>query len=284
MIETLCIHHNDPDGFCAAAIVKRFEKNVTTHSINYGYDVPWKKIKEANRVYMVDFGLQPFSDMVKILEMKGDNFIWIDHHKTSIDDRDLSGRTFQGLQYVGKAGCELTWEYFSQEPMPELVKMIGRYDVWDLEYSEHLFDVQAALKLHDIDGDSDGFWKAHFDDDDMTERLIGEGKICNRYQQNVYDKNCNSHSFELDWEGYRFVVCNALGVNSKLFDSKFDEHKHDAMMCFGYTNRNWSVSMYTNKAGVDVGALAKRYGGGGHCGASGFQCTDGLPFELKMKK
>lgn len=283
MIDILCLHHCDPDGWCAAAIVRKFEKNITTHSINYGYDVPWNKIKEARMVYMVDFGLQPFSDMIKILDMKGDNFIWIDHHKTSIEDRDKSGREFKGIQRVGDAGCELTWEYFTHGNMPELVRMVGRYDVWDLDYSENLFDVQAALKLYNVDADSDGFWRKHFENPKEIESLIEDGKICNKYQQLIHNKYCRSHSFEMDWEGYRFLVCNAISVNSKLFDSMFDMNRHDAMMVFGYTNKNWSVSMYSNKPGVDVGSLAKRYGGGGHTGACGFQCSGELPFKLKMK-
>jgi nanoRNase/pAp phosphatase (c-di-AMP/oligoRNAs hydrolase) len=42
--------------------------------------------------------------------------------------------------------------------------------------------------------------------------------------------------------------------------------------------------MYTDKPNIDVGAIAKRYGGGGHVGASGFQCVSELPFNLPKKK
>lgn len=289
-IKTLVINHNDEDGICAGAIVKYFEDEVTAHSINYGYKVPWKKIEEAQKVYMVDFGLQPFSDMIKLLEMKGDNFIWIDHHKTSIEDRDKSGRTFKGIQRIGDAGCELTWEYFNPHhnyaEFPKMVKMIGRYDVWDLDYSQELLDLQAGLKYQDIDVDHTKFWWecfGKFSGDNKTDELIKIGKICNKYQQNLNDKHVNSHAFEMEWEGYNFLVCNALNVNSMLFDRRFDMNKHDAMMAFGYTNKNWSISMYcSDKPGVDVGSLAKRYGGGGHKNAAGFQCNE-LPFELRFK-
>jgi len=283
-IKTLCIHHNDADGYCSGAIVKYFEKDVTTVSMNYGYDIPWKKIKEAKKVYMVDFGLQPFSEMIKLSEMKGDNLIWIDHHKTSIEDMEKSGRSFKGLQIIGQAGCELTWQYFTEDRMPLIVRLIGRYDVWDLEYSPFLFDLQAGLKYVDVDADDDEFWQRHFRSNQETDELIKKGEICNKYQQNLYNSYVNSHSFSMSWEGYNFLVCNALNVNSKLFDIKFDKTKYDAVMAFGYTNKKWSISMYTDKSGIDVGSLAKKYGGGGHTGAAGMQCPDGLPFELPNMK
>lgn len=297
-IDTLCLHHNDADGICAGAIVRMFEENVTTHSINYGYEIPWKKIKEARKVYIVDFGFQPFSDMVKALEMKGDNLIWIDHHKTAIKDSEDSGRTFKGIQRVGidgehdeddpvskRAGCELTWEYFNPDTKyPDIVRMIGRYDVWDLKHSPDLFTLQAGLKYVDIDADNDQFWHPLFKDTKSLESLIDKGKTCLRYQDLMNTKYLNSHSYEMEWEGLRFLVCNAMNVNSQLFESKFDHNKHDAVMAWGYTNRNWTVSMYTDKLGVDVGAIARKYGGGGHTGACGFQCLGELPFGLQYKK
>jgi nanoRNase/pAp phosphatase (c-di-AMP/oligoRNAs hydrolase) len=56
------------------------------------------------------------------------------------------------------------------------------------------------------------------------------------------------------------------------------------MLVFGFTNGNWTVSMYTDKPDINVGLIAKKYGGGGHVGASGFQCIGELPFELPTKK
>ena len=123
---TLVLHHNDPDGYCAGAIVNYFEPDCRCYKMNYGYDVPWNLIKRAKKVYMVDFSFQPFADMLKLKELKGDNFIWIDHHFTSIDDAVKSGQTFKGTQITGKSGCELTWEYFTDEPMHDIVKIIGR--------------------------------------------------------------------------------------------------------------------------------------------------------------
>ncbi len=287
-INCLVIHHNDLDGKCAGAIVRYFIKDCKTYSINYGYDIPWNLIKRANKVYMVDFGLQPFSDMLKIKEMKGDNFIWIDHHMTAIKDMENSGQKFNGIQRSGEAGCELTWEWFKGEnyndSMPKMVRMLGRYDIWDLDYSPDIMPIQTGMSFYNPDADSDALWKPLIENDgEVYTKILEKGSTCLDYQTSLNEKYCKSHSFEMNWEGYNFIVANALNTNSKLFDSMFDHGKHDAVMVFGWSNGKWTFSMYTDKPGIDVGTLAKKYGGGGHLGASGFQ-SQSIPFDLPYKE
>ena len=234
---------------------------------------------------MVDFSFQPFADMLKLKELKGDNFIWIDHHFTSIDDAVRSGQTFKGTQITGKSGCELTWEYFTDEPMPDIVKMIGRYDVWDLGYHPDILPFITGLKACDLDPSNiGGFWGNLLEgDDDAFSALMHRGKVCHAHQTIDYATKCNSHSFDLEFKGMRFLACNVLGVNSLFFDSKFSHELYDAVMAFGWTNGNWTFSMYSDKPGVNLGRMAKEMGGGGHERAAGFQ-LDHLPFELPHKK
>jgi len=289
-ISTLVLHHIDPDGYCAAGIVRYHTDSSPlseTVGMNFGYKIPWNKIKRARKVYMVDFSLPPH-EMAKIRDMVGyENFIWIDHHKTVIEDIEKSGQRLKGLREIGKSGCELTWEWFngSVNPMPKSIKMIGRYDVWDIEYSdarirkEDLFPLVTGVKFHDPDGDSDSFWFKLFESEEYCDQVINEGRICYEYQKVMFAKHCNSHSFDMEWEGHRFLVVNALNCNSQMFESKWDVNKYDAMLAYGYTNKNYSVSMYTDKEGIDVGALAHKYGGGGHVGAAGMSFDKELPFQ-----
>ena len=64
-----------------------------------------------------------------------------------------------------------------------------------------------------------------------------------------------------------------------LFSSIWNPEKYDAMLTFGYRKGQWTVSLYSDRDDVDVSVIAKNRGGGGHKGASGFQCKE-LPFEL----
>lgn len=282
-MRNLCLHHNDGDGICSAAIVNKFVDNCDFYPINYGFKVPWNKIKKADVIYMVDFGLQPFSDMCKLLDMKGKKLIWIDHHKTAIDDEKKSGQKFEGIREIGKAGCELTWEYFSDAPMPRIVRMVGRYDVWDLNYSEETLPIHYGMLLKNM-SPTDSTWGKLLNDDMLVyANILDRGKICHQYQAMRYDQYCKPFHFLIEWEGLKLIVANAMNVSSGLFDGYFNQHTMDAMMCFGWLGDKWTVSMYTIKKGIDVGAVCKKYGGGGHVGAAGFQC-EALPFPMKGDK
>jgi nanoRNase/pAp phosphatase (c-di-AMP/oligoRNAs hydrolase) len=44
------------------------------------------------------------------------------------------------------------------------------------------------------------------------------------------------------------------------------------MVSFIYTkNKIWTYGLYSTKSNVNCGEIAKKYGGGGHFSASGFQ-------------
>jgi hypothetical protein len=114
--------------------------------------------------------------------------------------------------------------------------------------------------------------------------MLSKGRTCFEYQKQLHGNYCRSHSFDVEFEGLRFIAANALNVSSQLFDTKWNHEEYDAMLVFGHTNGNWTVSMYTDKPDINVGLIAKKYGGGGHVGASGFQCIGELPFNLPTKK
>jgi len=296
-IECLVIHHNDADGISAAGIVGYFEgqfkyfeetgfyKKCHMYKMNYGYSVPWNLIERAQLVYMVDFGLQPFDDMVKVKDIVGyDNFIWIDHHKTAIEDMKNSGQSFKGIQRIGDAGCELTWEWFTADKnYPVGIQLLGRYDVWDLDFHEDVLIYQTGIRFKSPEADNTSFWKKVIENDaELHEEILNVGEICFDYQTQLNESYCKSHSFDLIFENHRFLAANAMSVNSQLFDSKFNHMDYDAVLTFGFTNGGWTVSMYTDKENVDVGSIAKKYGGGGHMRAAGFQCQI-IPFTLPYK-
>src|SRR5574343_711335 len=115
---THCFYHSaDLDGHCSGAIVKHFVPEAIMHPINYGDEFPWDKIEPDDTVYMVDFCLQPFEEMESLIVALGKRFIWIDHHATAIRQfvvrKPIHGSKCLARYEVGKAGCELTWEWFS---------------------------------------------------------------------------------------------------------------------------------------------------------------------------
>lgn len=272
----ICFYHSaDLDGHCSGAIVKRRFPECELYGINYGDAFPWEKAK--GDVVMVDFSLQPHSEMKRLAESCC--VIWVDHHKTAIDEWNSDPFGCKGKFEVGKAGCELAWEYFFPfEEMPEAVKLLGRYDVWDHSDSRTL-PFQYAMRLFDTFPEKNmTLWDGLFKTDNILfNDILGKGETVLQYVQMDNEKYCKACAFDTPFDGLKCVAINKMLTNSQVFESVWDAEKYDAMLTFGFRKGRWTVSLYSDKPDIDVSVVAKRRGGGGHKGAAGFQC-DELPW------
>ena len=287
-----CFYHSaDLDGQCSGAIVKHFYPECELIGINYGRPFPWDAIEKNEPVFMVDFSLQPFEDMIRLANLA--TLVWIDHHKTAIDEsvaRHIE-KAISGLREVGRAGCELTWEYIQEfvmrdkpekAPVPLAVHLLGRYDVWDLK-NPQVLAFQYGMRTYNTDPNDQGFWGRFFEPDEFpgweVDGIIWKGEAILEYEAQSNAKYMAAAAFPVLFDGLKCLAVNKLLSNSKLFESAWDRNKYDAMLAFGYRGKGWTVSLYSDREDVDVGEVCKRRGGGGHKGAAGFQC-DVLPFRV----
>jgi oligoribonuclease NrnB/cAMP/cGMP phosphodiesterase (DHH superfamily) len=286
----ICFYHSaDLDGKCSAAIVQRYfgAKNIELYGFDYGHQFPWEKVDGETEVIMVDLGLQPFSQMLE-LNRVAKSLTWIDHHKSAIDTYLAQEERWQGELQTDRAACELVWEYYhDDQPIPRAVFMLGVYDTWRWQDVSGALEFQYGMRSVE-NAPSGAIWDSLFcaghEVNLVTESIISAGRNILRYtkrQNAIYAKATSS---VLHWEGLTFIASNAQLTNSALFDSVYDPEQHDAMLTFGWRNNSWTISMYAPKEvceerGFNLGALAKKHGGGGHVGAAGFQAPL-LPFDL----
>ncbi|CAB4211726.1 hypothetical protein UFOVP1419_12 [uncultured Caudovirales phage] len=280
-----CFYHSaDKDGHCSGAIVKMVYPDCEMIGINYGQPFPWETIAVDDVVFMVDFSLQPFADMILLKEACA-QLVWIDHHKSAIEERDLAGVPIGGMQLVGKAGCELTWDYLIDRidiSTPRAVFMLGRYDVWDWMNHPGAMEFQKGMWQFDTDPNNTEFWERLFTDDELVEEITHNGGLLLAAQKKDNESYLRATGFETMLNGFRVLAVNKGLTNSTLFDSGYDPEKHDAMVSFCWYRDKWKISVYADDKThpeVDASLICKIYGGGGHKGASGFQC-DVLPFNL----
>jgi oligoribonuclease NrnB/cAMP/cGMP phosphodiesterase (DHH superfamily) len=270
------------DGKCSAAIVKTFMDGLscsdglpqTYHPINYNMPFPFDDIMPDEQIFIVDFSLQKKGDFEKLLEITKD-VTWIDHHKTAIEKHGNIG--LKGLRKDGVAACQLTWDYiYRGSPTPMLVKYLADYDVWKFKYGNDTNKIQAGIRLYNTSPEDDNWNDWLFSDSDKGLSEIKEkGETALQYRDNYYAGLIKAFSFFTTFHGYRCVACNAGSVSSQLFDTV--EGEYDIMMPFVFDGTQWTVSLYTEDKSIDVSEIAKKYGGGGHNGAAGFQCKN-LPF------
>lgn len=274
-----CFYHGaDLDGHCSGAIIKYAKPECELIGINYGDKFPWDIIKQGETVYMVDFCLQPFSDMERLNKIC--NLIWIDHHKSAIDEAYKKGfiAKEQTLE-IGTGACELVWEYLSiHNIMPTFVKLLSEYDVWN-HTDPRTLSFQYGMRLLDTNPNNQDLWESLFDVKQVR-RITEDGGIVLNYTEQDNRKYMAACGFDTELDGLRCIAINKMLTNSQIFDSVWDEEKYDIMLTFGFHKGQWTVLLYSDKDGVDVSIIAKNRGGGGHKGAAGFQCKE-LPFTLK---
>jgi oligoribonuclease NrnB/cAMP/cGMP phosphodiesterase (DHH superfamily) len=249
--------------------------------INYGESFPWDRIAPREPVLMVDFSLQPFSDMVRLRELT-DALVWVDHHKTALADAHAAEWTLKhvpGIREVGIGACVLLWRYlFPNEPVPRAVQLLGEYDVWD-HHDPDCLPFQYGARLLDLDPVHPLWLPLLSDAGNLVKRTVEDGRIVMRYQAQQNEGHAKCLCFDAELDGLRLIAANAGPTNSQFFDSVWDPKRYDAMCVFQYRpkSQKWTISLYTDKPDVDVSEVAKAHGGGGHKGAAGFQLSH-VPF------
>lgn len=264
-----CFYHkSDLDGHCSGAIVKYLHAECKLLGVDYKDSIKQFEIEENEAVYVVDFS---FSREEMSWLNKHTQLTWIDHHKSAIEK--CSGLIISGVQEVGRAGCELTWEHcFYDEFIPEAVRLLGRYDVWDHEDPDVLpFQYGMRQNAETRPEHSMELWA------DILERaaiglydIIDTGRTIIMYEEKQNKIYAQGMAYEVDFEGCRAIVMNKAYANSKAFDSVYNSDKHDIMILFGVKPGEIKYTLFCDKPEIDVSLIAGKYGGGGHKGAAGF--------------
>jgi len=273
-------HCSDLDGHCSGAVARFFLRHVEMIPYQYNQVVPWDRCLGRN-VFMLDVSL-PRADMERMLRTARP-FTWIDHHDTAISEMD--GLSIMGLRRNGDAACELAWEYWDRSGvLPPAVFRLGRWDVWDHGADPRVEPFQYGMRSRNTDPhENNNFltvWQpllANTDDSNSDlVSTVASGALLAHYENQYSSKVAAATAFETLFEGYVAVAINRPVSNSKTFDSVFDPEIHELMILYYRTKRRtWNVSLYTRPDhGPHCGQIAKRFGGGGHADAAGFQCDE----------
>jgi len=298
------IHHVDPDGHAAAAVVylalvKQDVKPEDIHflRINYGLKLMDEDVDyDEDMVYVVDFCLQPYEQMAELCRQVGERLVWIDHHQTSVDcERDFGLKDIAGKRSIALSGCELTWKYFFPKvKMPALLDLIGTWDTFrrddEAKWEHEVLPLQTYLFSLDTRPHANiSFWfnlleQALEDPKGVRTKgqlgnLIGQGTVMRRYQIRKEDSMLGATSYEGKFAGHTAIIANMSHANSLMFERIFDVSKVDLMVAYTHMKgKFWRITMFTNQDNIDCGALCKRLGyegpnksGGGHRKAAGFQ-------------
>lgn len=296
-MKTLVIYHKaDFDGLFSREICKQALGD-TAEYLGWDYGDPVPVVEPDRKIIMVDISVDGLMDHRPL--------IWIDHHKSAM--AKFSER-IPGYRIDGVAACRLAWQYFSRtsrDPKtfalpdkqafidrtveePFAVQLAGEYDIWDKRNPDA--DVfQSALRAQPL---TDWIWSQLFRtdiEDSITQAqhsqlmvmaMLERGRAVDYANAESSASLMRDCSFELQWEGLRFLAVNKPRGNSRTFAAGV-KPEHDALLTFYWLRNKWRVSLYGAPAHPehDLSLIAVKNGGGGHKQACGFECRT-LPFQL----
>ena len=290
-----CFYHNDADGKCAGfwvwkdAVLTNIHQRSEFVEMSYEKPFPMDIILPGEQVYIVDYSISP-DEMRELLKITTD-ITWIDHHKTAIEKYDGFEHDIRGIRYDGIAGCMLTYCYLHHmtnggkgaikpfdismiDDAPFFTKLIADWDVWKFDYGDRTRKFITAFNAYDFAPTNYGNWGRLYLDGE-TIAMIDEGEIMIEYRDGWAKGYLKRFGFEVEFEGLKCFAVNLGNCNSEYFKS-LPEGKYDALIPFAFNGEKWTVSMYSTTK--DISGICKKYGGGGHAKAAGFQCVE-LPFR-----
>jgi uncharacterized protein len=301
-MKTTVIHHSaDFDGLFCREIAKKFLPDADI----IGWDFTDKplEIPPEGLIYILDlpadrvFGVNIAESGAGIFTLPFDRIVWIDHHKSSIESHP---QNVPGYRIDGVAACRLAWQWFTHptNPTPRrdpdgnallplkeefvarkvsepyAVRLAGEYDIWD-KRNPDAETFQFGLRSQEL---TELTWELLLINDGsadpLVESMLTNGRLLQRYQQQTDAGVVNGRSFMVEFEGLKFLALNTARCNSLTFAAKdIPATGHDALMGFYFNGRKWAFSLYhaKHKTEIDLSLIAKKYGGGGHRGACGFQ-------------
>src|SRR5581483_1435832 len=151
-MKTIAIYHKDcSDGTTAAAVVLKKYPGALLFPMRYGYSPDEmaeivKKARPGDNIFTVDcvMGAREFL-------AAGFPVVSIDHHEGIKEDCEKLAREDKKFTYVfnnKKSGSSLAWShFFPGEEMPELVKYVEDFDLWNWKYGEDTKKIGNAILM-----------------------------------------------------------------------------------------------------------------------------------------
>lgn len=285
------LYHGYPclDGFGSAMIVwlyykKMFGedavKKIRFIGIAYGDKDPLPDFTGKN-VIMLDFSFKK-PELMALID-KVNSFIILDHHKTAEEDLvDVPSQL--KIFDMKRSGVGITWEFFFPGvPMPLMFQYIQDRDLW----TKAMPLVDVFTLVTDMMDRKFEVFEELLDEKKLNE-TVNKGIQYAEYQKYLINDSANHGTFnivEIDGELRVIAYCNTGAFMSDVGNRLFTKYPFADFSCIYYYNNQTDetkVSLRSTNDRMDVSAIAKQFGGGGHRNASGcsFKGMQLFPFKI----
>ena len=285
------IYHSPcDDGFGAAwAVWKRWGDAVEYVPASYGQPAPYVS---GRNVLMGDFSYK--YDVLSEMSFKARSMVILDHHKTAQEDlsrlpmmREATiaevTATFMEVCWtqnmpeiaaffdMNRSGARMVWDFCHPgAEVPELIRFIEDRDLWRFDYPQtRAFTLWLRSHPYDF-----ATWDRIAD---QLEGAAAAGILAQALAiEGFYDQKVAEmvRQVQFRWiDGHLVPVVNcSWAFASDVAHELLKAHKDAPFAAVYYRGdgaRSYSLRSEDDRA--DVSAVAKRYGGGGHRNAAGFE-------------
>lgn len=266
-VDLVIYHGNCTDGFGAAyAAWKLLGDRAVYHAAKYGEPPPDVTGKS---VVVLDFSYD--NATTKRLMKEAKSFLIIDHHKSAmVELHDVTCTRFD----MNHSGAMLSWKFFhpGKEP-PRLIKFIEDRDLWkwEIPYSK---EFSAAFDM--VPFDFEEFDK--YLDDSAVDNAQERGAYILAYSKTVISKIAK-HASPRKMGGKDVLVVNSPHWMSEIGAALSPKCDFAVIWFYDHDTRQVKVSLRAHHEDSDVSEIAKKYGGGGHRKAAGFNLPANVSIE-----
>lgn len=244
-------------------------------------------IKNKN-VIIIDVAYK--KDILKHILNKAKKVTFIDHHITVKDDVQqlkslMSNKNHEIIYDNDKSGASLTWQYFfNTKPIPLAIQYIESNDIGNWTDKNTMIFIIALRVNYDMSTTSDNLdkWRKLFNSNNIdATTLLKKGEQYNEYHNHLLQDNIKKNSIKrfpseklyskhksvFTKPGqYKVVVYNGSGCPTSSSLGAIIVNSIDcdfAILWVLNLDKNEYILQFRSKH-VDVGTIAKEFGGGGH--------------------
>lgn len=290
---TVLYHSHCPDGIASAlACWEVFRDTAQYLPVSYGQPPP--EVASEHNLYIVDFSYP--EDMLKALlaarigRRKQEEYVVtvLDHHLSAQRDlKSLQRQELPGLSInfdLEESGASLTWKYLKnprnydpytfEQALPTFYKYVRDRDLWQWRLP-HSKAISLAYRVRQRDAWIDlAQFAQDLDEAEGFHRIVTEGQAMERYAAMLVEEQA-ARAVEGIIAGYAVPIVNATTLFSEVGEYLCQTRPEIPFAAYFFDRqdkRQWGLRGHGK---VDLSAVAKQLGGGGHRDAAGFTTERG---------
>jgi len=262
-------HGGCPDGFGGAyAAWKKFGDTAEYIPVKHGFPIPEKLA--GKKIFLIDF-TYPQNIMDEFVKTAASVAV-LDHH---LGVKEIVESMPEYVFDEKRSGATIAWSYFHPDiPVPLLLKYVEDSDryLFQLQDSRAVIAYAYAQKFTFEDWDR---LIREFEDEKTRAVLVEKGKIYAEHFAILVEQIAKK-AILVSFEGFECYLASAANMFTSDVGNYLARLRPPLGVIVNLHGDVVNVSLRSGP-GLDVSALAQKYGGNGHPQASGFELKWGDP-------